>query len=490
MEASSAYQLPQPFFCRASSESELSSSSSSLNYFSVAIRNVIAMPIKSMATKRNSFSIVKAAASSSSSSFGVGSSASEELLGERMRKKKRSVAGIDQDELVDPRQLADSDSCFCEFLGVHLHYKISEAESDTANLLQEQILCEPPAEMVKVGLPMILLHGFGASVFSWNRVMKPLAHITGSKVLAFDRPAFGLTSRVSYLDAAADNDKKSVNPYSMVFSVLATLYFIDFLASEKAILMGHSAGALTAVNAYFEAPERVAALILVAPAILAPLSARKVAESNQSEKEIEIQKNNPDSEIQPNLLIRLRQILSKLYQYIIGRLMLMFKGMVDMASFLYKKAISAILRSALAVMLVRMIIDKFGIAAIRNAWYDASQVTEHVLHGYTKPLKTKNWDRALIEYTAAMLTDSAPEPKPSMAKRFHQIACPGDTDRLVPAWNAERLSRAIPGSQFEAIKNCGHLPHEERPEEFIAIVGRFLQKAFTGSEELSLQASV
>ena len=33
---------------------------------------------------------------------------------------------------------------------------------------------------------------------------------------------------------------------------------------------------------------------------------------------------------------------------------------------------------------VRMVIDKFGIAAIRNAWYNSSQVTEHVLYGYTK----------------------------------------------------------------------------------------------------------
>lgn len=31
-----------------------------------------------------------------------------------------------------------------------------------------------------------------------------------------------------------------------------------------------------------------------------------------------------------------------------------------------------------------MVIDKFSIAAIRNAWYNSSLVTEHVLYGYTK----------------------------------------------------------------------------------------------------------
>lgn len=31
-----------------------------------------------------------------------------------------------------------------------------------------------------------------------------------------------------------------------------------------------------------------------------------------------------------------------------------------------------------------MVIDKFGVTAVRNAWYDANQVTEHVIQGYTK----------------------------------------------------------------------------------------------------------
>jgi hypothetical protein len=28
--------------------------------------------------------------------------------------------------------------------------------------------------------------------------------------------------------------------------------------------------------------------------------------------------------------------------------------------------------------------DKFGILAVRNAWYDPSKVTDHVIQGYTK----------------------------------------------------------------------------------------------------------
>lgn len=31
-----------------------------------------------------------------------------------------------------------------------------------------------------------------------------------------------------------------------------------------------------------------------------------------------------------------------------------------------------------------MAINKFGVTAVRNAWYDSKQVTDHVVQGYTK----------------------------------------------------------------------------------------------------------
>lgn len=64
----------------------------------------------------------------------------------------------------------------------------------------------------------------------------------------------------------------------------------------------------------------------------------------------------------------------------------------------------------------------------------------------------------------------------------------GDNDKIVPSWNAKGLSKAIPGSCLEVIKNCGHLPHEEKVEEFVSIVYKFLHGAFGDQKELSLQA--
>ncbi|XP_047171895.1 2-hydroxy-6-oxononadienedioate/2-hydroxy-6-oxononatrienedioate hydrolase isoform X2 [Vigna umbellata] len=430
-------------------------------------------------------------ASSAPSLSGSGAEYSEQLVDVGAEKKKKMIAGIDQGELVDPKLLADPDSCFCEFNGVHIHHKICDAESQPQSMLQSHTVSH---QIKKLGYPMILLHGFGASVFSWKPVMKPLAEVAGSKVLAFDRPAFGLTSRVnlSKHPSSETEDTKPLNAYSMAFSVLATLHFIKLLNAEKVILMGHSAGSLVAVNTYFEAPERVAALILVAPAIFAPLTAPKIVKENQSRND---NQRKEDSSITKNPILVLYEMLSKITKYIAEAITQMMKWTVDILNSLYRKFLSAILRSSLAIMLVRMAIDKFGTAAVRSAWYDPKQVSEHVLGGYTRPLRTKDWDRALVEYTAAMLLDEEYKTKTPLSKRLHEISCPvlivtGDTDRLVPSWNAERLSRVIPGASFKLIKQCGHLPHEEKVEEFISIVENFLRNLVSDSNEQCLQQAI
>lgn len=407
----------------------------------------------------------------------------EQVAGETYGKRKRrsSVAGIEQDELVDPAELAEPDSVFFEFNGVNIHHKIIHHQEGNTEQTGND------TEMAKIGLPMILLHGFGASVFSWDLVMKPLARILRSRVLAFDRPAFGLTSRVFLKDTSVPN------PYSMAFSVLATVSFIEMLGMGKAILLGHSAGCLVAVNTYFEAPEKVAALILVAPAIVAPLVLTKQNKENETGENQ--QRGDPTrNESKDNLLLRIWKGLNNFGEFIAAFVARIFKGIKDLIGSIYTKLVVMVLRSSLAVLLVRMVMNKFGILAIRNAWYDATQVTDHVLKGYTKPLKAKGWEKALLEFTIAMLTDSSSKSKPPLTKRLSEIKCPvliitGDTDRLVPSWNAERLSRAIPNSTFEVIKNCGHVPQEEKSEEFLTVVEKFLRITF-GQQHGWLQQQV
>lgn len=117
----------------------------------------------------------------------------------------------------------------------------------------------------------------------------------------------------------------------------------------------HSAGANVAVQAYLEAPDRIAALILVAPAILAPPFKQKVDTKIQSTEDKQTQRDTSNSEVPANPLIRIYNTLSKLYRYIARTMSYVVKTVVDFFKSLYKKALLAFLRSTIAVMLVMLI---------------------------------------------------------------------------------------------------------------------------------------
>jgi pimeloyl-ACP methyl ester carboxylesterase len=136
---------------------------------------------------------------------------------------------------VPVEKLAEDRSRFTQLKGVNLHYKV-----------------------YGVGEPVfVLLHGFGASTFSWRDVAQPLAR-QGTVVL-FDRPGFGLTQRPLNWEGE--------NPYSREFSAALVFALLDHLGHQEAILVGHSAGGGVAVEAALTKPERVKGLVLVAPAL-------------------------------------------------------------------------------------------------------------------------------------------------------------------------------------------------------------------------------
>lgn len=136
---------------------------------------------------------------------------------------------------VPPRELADPDSQFIELNGVDVHVKTSGAGE--------------PA--------FVLLHGFGASLYSWNAVMTSIAE--NGRVIAYDRTGFGLTERP--LNWVGEN------PYSSEAQLQLLWALLDHFAMDKAILVGNSAGGTLGLQFSLAYPERVQGLVLVDPAV-------------------------------------------------------------------------------------------------------------------------------------------------------------------------------------------------------------------------------
>lgn len=139
---------------------------------------------------------------------------------------------------VPAQTLADPDSQFITLNGLQVHVKTRGQ-----------------------GEPVfILLHGFGASLYSWQAVMEPLSRY--GRVIAFDRPAFGLTERP--LDW-----EQGQNPYTPEAQTALVIALMDHFGVQQAILVGNSAGGTVAMLTALAYPQRVQALVLVDPAVYA-----------------------------------------------------------------------------------------------------------------------------------------------------------------------------------------------------------------------------
>lgn len=67
---------------------------------------------------------------------------------------------------------------------------------------------------------------------------------------------------------------------------------------------------------------------------------------------------------------------------------------------------------------------------------------------------------------------------PLLQRWLHRIRLPtlilwGENDRLFPPAYGEAWHRAIAGSRLVVLPCCGHLPIQEKPDEFVAAVGEF-----------------
>lgn len=109
------------------------------------------------------------------------------------------------------------------------------------------------------GPVVLLLHGYGDALYTWDPVSGPLAET--AQVVRIDRPGFGLTSR------PLPGEWGDVNPYGTDAQVELIVELLDLLGIPQAVLVGNSAGGTIAALTAVRHPDRVQALVLVDAAI-------------------------------------------------------------------------------------------------------------------------------------------------------------------------------------------------------------------------------
>lgn len=244
---------------------------------------------------------------------------------------------------------------------------------------------------------IVLLHGFGASTFSWREVLDPLSAY--GEVLAYDRPGFGFTERPTQWTGT--------DPYSLAgnFELLNGL-LDDFAGARPVVLVGHSAGGQIAAEFARLNPDLVDALVLVDPAILTTGGA-------------------------PDWLGWVWDIpqIDKL-------------GPVLVAG-----------------------ISSSGERVLEQSFVDQSLLTEAVRAGYRAPLDVAGWERGFWNFVSAPRTNQLAENLDGL--KIPTLVMSGDADTIVPTSDAVRLAELLPNARLEIVTDSGHLPHEERPTQFM-----------------------
>lgn len=100
------------------------------------------------------------------------------------------------------------------------------------------------------GEPLVLIHGFGASTYSWRKVMPALAE--SFRVVALDLSGFGYTQR-----------PRTFASYTREGQAELILKVMDALGFDSAHLMGHSYGGGLTLWIASRHPERVRSMVLV-----------------------------------------------------------------------------------------------------------------------------------------------------------------------------------------------------------------------------------
>jgi len=282
------------------------------------------------------------------------------------------------------RQLARPASRFVRLDGIEVHHEVHGQQAAPT---------------------LLLSHHFYGSTPVWDRLVPLLSE--DHHVVTWDRPGFGLTERPT-------REARRENPYTRAAAARLGWSLLDTLGVHDAVLVGASAGGTNVLEMYAQAPERVRALVLLAPAITGDVGAPP----------------------------RLRPLLN-----------------------------SAPVRR-LAPRAVERLAGEVTRARSTRSWADPSRATDEDLTPYRDLLRIEGWSRGLWEVMTAEPPPDLRRVLRSIA--VPTLVVTGAQDRTIaPRWG-RWVASTVPGGRFALLEDCGHVPHQERPAELAALVRPFL----------------
>ena len=309
------------------------------------------------------------------------------------------------------------------------------------------------------------MHGFGANVSSWTvrDTMVALSEALEADVAAHDSAGFGLTERV-----------RDVGKYTRASDAKVCAAIIEQMKSDasssslETVLVGHSLGA---VGAALACSNDIGAsrVVLVAPAI--------IVGKTRSPK--------------GRLPVTIRVVLACITATATAATWCLTYAMKPFVVFVLRQLVR---NKQFWINGLSAAIDKSRVASMPVNWVD----------GYRQPSIVRGWEdgmfrvvlaavaaanspaeifRAALAAARRDLDDQAADDEEEDAIQaivksgVKVLIVHGENDAIVPVTNSRALVDRIPNARLEIVAQCGHMPHEESPQDFIRIVQSFCNDA-------------
>ncbi len=261
--------------------------------------------------------------------------------------------------------------------------------------------------------PMILIHGYTASVYVWKTVA-PMFAANGFRVIAVDLVGFGWSEKPTSFEYSIQAQERMISR------------FMNSLGIGRSIIIGNSYGGAVALNLTLDYPEMVEKLVLV------------------DSVTNDLPKDHP--------LLKLVSFRG------IGEILTPF--VADSRTFLRARMHKTLARAN------HHLITEERMNAIRRPLVAAD--------GHHSLLATsRNWNAKRIEEDAHLINQQT-------------LIIWGEEDTVIPIKCGHKLHHDILNSRFVVLKDCGHVPPEEKSELFTELVTEFCRdpKTFKSSDSV------
>jgi len=267
-------------------------------------------------------------------------------------------------------------------------------------------------------IPLLLIHGFGASSAHWRYNINAFAEM-GYAVYSIDLLGFG------------ESDQPGINQIGKLDNGIWCDQITDFIRevirpvhSRKIIIIGNSLGGLVALTCAVAVPEEVYAIIA------SPLPDPVSLNSFKDKKKIRFQK----------LKIAIIKI---------------FTDLIPLKTTLF--------------LILNLKIIQFGIG---SAYFKKTNVDETLINIITKPVRRKTASRALRAMLFGMITRSTKLKSSyllsnlSKFKKVPFLLIWGDKDNFIPLFLGKRIANLYPWVKLKIVANSGHCVHDEDYHKF------------------------